>query len=74
MFAFPKKDWGVLYKEVDLAWNFLAVPKIVSSVTVGHYKKVHYLTIFLWGSERDSVGSTKKYPILQCVWYVAGPL
>ena len=39
-------------------------------MAIVHYKSVHYVGVFLWEFDRDSVGSTKIFPLLQGVRYV----
>ena len=46
--------WAVRYKEVNLAWTFHVVPKIVSTITI-----VRYIGVFLRAFDRVFASSTK---------------
>ena len=52
-----------------------AMPKkIVFAITIVRYKGVCYVGVFPWEFDRDSVGSTKKCPLLHDVHCIPCPL
>ena len=46
----------------------------MSAAAIVRYKRVRYIEVSLWEFDRDSAGSTKNFPLLQGVGYIAYPL